>query len=205
MAAAVRASSACLMRSGSISKRSSVMFARRLSATRTRSSFWWRWAEAGGSESAHPRTAVTILAADSQRVRRRPSSSTEAGLKSSPEKTFYRLARNKTIRYRLYEDGSPSSVANETGPPKVARWSEVRGRQRMRKLFLAVILLAGTASTAVLAHSGTDQEEQACTRDAQRFCRKVIDQGDLTVLVCLKENRAKLSAACRYVLVSHGQ
>jgi hypothetical protein len=75
----------------------------------------------------------------------------------------------------------------------------------MRKLSLALILLSGTASAAVLAHSGTDQEEQACTRDAQRFCRKVIDQGDLTVLVCLKENRAKLSAACRYVLVSHGQ
>jgi len=39
----------------------------------------------------------------------------------------------------------------------------------------------------------------------QRFCRKLMDQGDFTILACLKENRAKLSAACRYVLVSHGQ
>ena len=52
---------------------------------------------------------------------------------------------------------------------------------------------------------GTDQEEKACTRDVQRFCRKLMDQGDLTILACLKENRARLSLACRYVLVSHGQ
>jgi hypothetical protein len=75
----------------------------------------------------------------------------------------------------------------------------------MRKNLLALTFLSVTASTAVLAHSGSDQEQQACTRDVQRFCRKWMDQGDLTILVCLKENRAKLSAACRYVLVSHGQ
>jgi hypothetical protein len=75
----------------------------------------------------------------------------------------------------------------------------------MQKFFLALIFLFVMASTSVLAHSGTDQEQQACTRDVQRFCRKLMDQGDLTILVCLKENRAKLSAACRDVLVSHGQ
>jgi len=32
-----------------------------------------------------------------------------------------------------------------------------------------------------------------------------MDQGDFTSLACLKENRPKLSAACRHVLVSHGQ
>jgi hypothetical protein len=73
------------------------------------------------------------------------------------------------------------------------------------KFFLALILMSVPVSTGALAHSGTDQEEKACTRDVQRFCRKLMDQGDLTVLVCLKENRAKLSPACRYVLVSHGQ
>jgi hypothetical protein len=39
----------------------------------------------------------------------------------------------------------------------------------------------------------------------QRHCRAVMDQGDLTVLACLKENREKLSAACVQVLKSHGQ
>jgi hypothetical protein len=75
----------------------------------------------------------------------------------------------------------------------------------MRKFYLALILLSVLASTGALAHSGTDQEEKACAPDVQRFCRQLIDQGDLTILACLKENRPKLSPACRYVLVSHGQ
>jgi hypothetical protein len=75
----------------------------------------------------------------------------------------------------------------------------------MHRFYLALILLSVPASTVVLAHSGTDQEQQSCTRDVERFCRKLMDQGDFTILACLKENRAKLSAACRGVLVSHGQ
>jgi Cysteine rich repeat len=75
----------------------------------------------------------------------------------------------------------------------------------MRKFYLALILLSVLAWTGALAHSGTDQEEKACAPDVQRFCRQLIDQGDLTILACLKENRPKLSPACRYVLVSHGQ
>jgi hypothetical protein len=75
----------------------------------------------------------------------------------------------------------------------------------MYKVLLAIILLSIPVSTSVLALSGTEQEEKACTRDVQRFCRKLMDQGDFTILACLKENRPKLSPACRYVLVSHGQ
>ena len=75
----------------------------------------------------------------------------------------------------------------------------------MHKFLIAFFLLSISVSTGALAHSGTDQEEKACTRDAQRFCRKLMDQGDFTILACLKENRAKISAACRDVLVSHGQ
>jgi hypothetical protein len=75
----------------------------------------------------------------------------------------------------------------------------------MHKIFMALILLSIPVSTGALAHSGTDQEEKACTRDVQRICRNLMDQGDLTILACLKENRPKLSPACRQVLVSHGQ
>jgi hypothetical protein len=75
----------------------------------------------------------------------------------------------------------------------------------MHKFFLTLILLSVPVSTGALARSGTDQEQQACTHDVQRFCRKLMDQGDFTILACLKENRPKLSAACRDVLVSHGQ
>jgi hypothetical protein len=75
----------------------------------------------------------------------------------------------------------------------------------MHKFYLALILLSVPAPTAVLAHSGSEQDEQSCTRDVHRFCRKLIDQGDFTILACLKENRLRLTPACRYVLVSHGQ
>jgi len=57
----------------------------------------------------------------------------------------------------------------------------------MRKVFLALTLLSVAASTAALAHGGTDQEEKACMRDVQRFCRTLMDQGDFTILACLKE------------------
>ena len=75
----------------------------------------------------------------------------------------------------------------------------------MQKFFTALWLVSVAVSTGALAHSGTDQEQQACNRDVQRLCRKLVDQGDFTILDCLKENRPKLSAACRDVLVSHGQ
>ena len=75
----------------------------------------------------------------------------------------------------------------------------------MHRVFLALILLSAPVSTRALAHSGTEQDEKACAPDVQRFCRKLMDQGDFTILACLKENRPKLSASCRNVLVSHGQ
>jgi len=75
----------------------------------------------------------------------------------------------------------------------------------MQKFVVALFLLSVPVSVSALAHSGTDQDEKACAPDVQRFCRKLMDQGDFTILGCLKENRPKLSAACRYVLVTHGQ
>ena len=79
----------------------------------------------------------------------------------------------------------------------------------MRKIFLVLAVLSVSASTGALAQQqqrgGTDQEQKACTRDVQRFCRPLMDQGDLVILSCLKENRPKLTKACNQVLVSHGQ
>ena len=76
----------------------------------------------------------------------------------------------------------------------------------MRKLLLAITLSSLALSTAVFAQSmGTPQEQAACSRDAQRFCREVISQGDMAVLACFQQNRAKISRACDAVLRSHGQ
>ena len=77
----------------------------------------------------------------------------------------------------------------------------------MYKFFLASLLLSISVSTGAIAQqrSGTPDEQKACSRDVQRHCRQVIDQGDLTILACLQQNRAKISRACDQVLRNHGQ
>ena len=77
----------------------------------------------------------------------------------------------------------------------------------MRKFPLALILLSLSISTGAIAQqrSGTPEEQAACSRDVQRFCRPVIDQGDFTILACLQQNRPKLTKACDLVLKDHGQ
>jgi hypothetical protein len=75
----------------------------------------------------------------------------------------------------------------------------------MRKFLLALTLLSLSASSGAFAQRGTPEEQKACTRDVQKFCRPVIDQGDFTILACLKEHRSKISAACDQVLKSNGQ
>ncbi len=80
----------------------------------------------------------------------------------------------------------------------------------MRKFFFAFTLMSLSLSGAALAQQpqsrgGTAEEQKACTRDVQKHCRAVIDQGDFTILACLQQNRAKLSEACALVLKNHGQ
>jgi hypothetical protein len=78
----------------------------------------------------------------------------------------------------------------------------------MHKFFLSLILLSLSVSTAAVAQqqrSGTPEEQAACSRDVQRYCRPVMDQGDFTVLACLQQNRPKISKACDQVLKDHGQ
>jgi hypothetical protein len=78
----------------------------------------------------------------------------------------------------------------------------------MQRFFLAVLLLSLSVSTGAIAQqqrSGTPEEQVACSRDVQRYCRPVIDQGDFTILACLQQHRPKLTAACDQVLKNHGQ
>jgi hypothetical protein len=81
----------------------------------------------------------------------------------------------------------------------------------MRKILMALTLLSlcvltGAIPTEAMAQGrGTDAEQKACSRDAQKHCRAVLDQGDLVVLSCLQQNRSKISPACDAVLKSHGQ
>jgi hypothetical protein len=78
----------------------------------------------------------------------------------------------------------------------------------MLKISLALILLSLSVSDVAFAEpqrSGTPEEQKACVRDVQRYCRPVMDQGDFVVLACLQQNRPKLSQACDQVLKDHGQ
>ncbi|PDT78237.1 hypothetical protein [Bradyrhizobium sp. C9] len=73
--------------------------------------------------------------------------------------------------------------------------------------YLSIIALCAAAvmsSGAALAqHAGTKSEQSACSRDAQRFCRKDLGN-DGAVQSCLQMKRASLSSSCKKVFESHG-
>jgi hypothetical protein len=66
--------------------------------------------------------------------------------------------------------------------------------------FLLVLPLV-IASSAAYPQQGHD----ACARDVSRFCRAVMNEGDMAVLACLKQHRARLSRPCERVLAENGQ
>ena len=77
-----------------------------------------------------------------------------------------------------------------------------------RKLVLATITLMALGSLSTVparaqGHMGSPQEQQACSRDASRLCRKDLGN-DGAVQSCLMGNRAKLSKSCSKVFQSHG-
>jgi hypothetical protein len=73
----------------------------------------------------------------------------------------------------------------------------------MIRLSVAIALLVANVPIAFAQHAGTPQEQQACSRDASRLCRKDLGNDD-AVQACLQQHRARLSAPCRRVFESHG-
>jgi hypothetical protein len=74
----------------------------------------------------------------------------------------------------------------------------------MRSIFLAVVILLTEISLSFAQdHMGTPQEQQACRRDAKRFCRQQLGN-DGAVQQCLQQNRTRLSKSCQKVFASHG-
>jgi hypothetical protein len=66
-------------------------------------------------------------------------------------------------------------------------------------------MLLSLSTEAFAQHAGNAEDEKACTADVKRLCRKWMDQGDFTILACLKENRSRLHPVCKDVLIRHGQ
>jgi len=75
----------------------------------------------------------------------------------------------------------------------------------MPKILLVLMLFVAFGDMALAQQSGTPEEQRACKRDVQRYCKKVIGEGDFSILACLQQNRAAISAACKEVLANHGQ
>ena len=72
----------------------------------------------------------------------------------------------------------------------------------MRMPLLVLILAISGASASFAQHQGTQQEQQACSRDASRLCRKDLGNDGL-VQQCLQQNRTRLSRGCKAVFESH--
>jgi hypothetical protein len=80
-------------------------------------------------------------------------------------------------------------------------WFNGVDRQHMMARFLFVIPFLLMVSVA----SAQQKADAGCARDVTRHCRAVMNDGDMAVLACLKQNRAKLSKVCEKVLIDHGQ
>ena len=74
-----------------------------------------------------------------------------------------------------------------------------------KTLFAATLIVTTATGAFAQTRGGTPQEQKACAPDVSRYCRAVMNEGDLTILGCLKANRPKISKACDKVLVSNGQ
>jgi hypothetical protein len=57
----------------------------------------------------------------------------------------------------------------------------------------------------MVSMASAQQGHDACARDVSRHCRAVMNDGDMAVLACLKQNRSRLSKGCEKVLIEHGQ
>ena len=83
---------------------------------------------------------------------------------------------------------------------------------RRMSLLIAVLMASSTPALAQLPlpfpplpmAQGTPEERAACGPDVHKFCKPALPD-TMQVLACLQVNRAKISAACNRVLVSHGQ
>jgi len=70
--------------------------------------------------------------------------------------------------------------------------------------FLLVIPFLLVAASGALAQQQRPGQD-ACGRDASRFCRAHLNDGDQVVLACLQQNRARLSKACQATLAANGR
>lgn len=72
-------------------------------------------------------------------------------------------------------------------------------------LAAAILAFNASASAQGTGTSGTPEDRAACQASVQRYCTQAIQGGDMVVLACLQENRARISKPCQQVLIKYGQ
>lgn len=73
----------------------------------------------------------------------------------------------------------------------------------MKTSVVAALLLAATILSAAAQSGPTLQEQMACRGDASKFCAEHVGKPP-QMNACLRENKTKLSDACRKVVESRG-
>jgi hypothetical protein len=83
----------------------------------------------------------------------------------------------------------------------------------IRKAPLVFAALVATSAAALaqpfplplpLPMEGTPEDRANCEADVRRYCQRFIPDS-MSVLACLQQNRQRLNASCRGVLVKYGQ
>jgi hypothetical protein len=79
---------------------------------------------------------------------------------------------------------------------------------RARMLASAALVLLTTAAVSTPSQAQDElraKGDRACSGDARRLCKNVLGQGDMVVLQCFQEHKARLSGSCRKFLIEVGQ
>ena len=76
----------------------------------------------------------------------------------------------------------------------------VKATKMTRFLFVIPLVLMTS-----MASAQQQQGHDACARDVSRFCRAQMNDGDMVVLACLQQNRARISKGCQQTLAAHGR
>jgi hypothetical protein len=71
--------------------------------------------------------------------------------------------------------------------------------------FSAGIMLAASSSGYAQQEDLKKEGAKACNADANRLCKHVLGQGEMIVLKCFQNRRAKLGPSCHAFLTKVGQ
>ena len=76
-------------------------------------------------------------------------------------------------------------------------------KSAQKSVYVSLVVLIAAGSSASAQSEPSPQEKMACRSDASAFCAEHIGKPP-QMNACLRENKAKLTTACRKVIEDHG-